>query len=148
VVDYYDAERTLLKREEPVISGRHHGTVTWWYRNGKKQFEAEYVSGEPEGRTVWYRETQKGAPDSTEYEGFWTNGELTQATTWDANNVQTGQVVDGNGTLTFHHPNGQKRMEEVYTSGKLTGNKFWDEEGKPVESVDPSFIPARPRPIN
>ena len=148
VVEYYDAERTLLKREEPVVFGRHHGTVTWWYRNGKKQFEAEYVSGEPEGRTVWYRETQKGAPDSTEYEGFWTNGELTRATTWDAKNVQTGQVDDGDGTLTFHHPNGQKRMEEVYTNGKLTGNKFWDDEGNPVESVDPEYIPPRPRPIN
>ena len=143
LVEYHDAERTLLKREEPIKFGKYHGSVTWWYRNGQKQFEAEYVDGEPEGSTKWFREN-----GSVEYEGIWANGQLEQATTWDANNVQTGQVDNGDGTLIFHHPNGQKRMEEVYTSGKLTGNKFWDEEGKPVESVDPSFIPARPRPIN
>jgi len=142
VVEYHDAERSLLKREEPINFGKHHGMVTWWYQNGQKQFEAEYVNGEPEGITKWFREN-----GTVEYEGTWANGQLTRATTWDANNVQTGQVVDGEGTLTFLHPNGQKRMEEVYTNGKLTGNKFWDEQGNPVESVDPIFIPARPRPF-
>jgi antitoxin component YwqK of YwqJK toxin-antitoxin module len=150
VVEYHDAERSLLKREEPINFGKHHGTVMWWYRNGKKRFEAEYVNGEPEGRSAWYRETKTDEADSLEYEGFWADGKLTRATTWDAKDVQTGQVLNGNGTLIFHHPNGQKRMEETYKDGKLDGNKkpkFWDDKGNLLESVEPKYIPARPQII-
>lgn len=148
VVEFFDRERFLKKREEPVKTGKHNGTVRWWYRhkgaNGLQQlrFEAEYVNGDPEGSTVWYR-----ADGSTEYEGFWTGGLLERATSWDATGAQSGQVVDSSGTLTFFHPNGQKRLEETFTDGKLSGSKFWDEEGNEIEAVDPQYIPARPRII-
>jgi len=140
VVEFWDEERTLKKREEPVQVGKHNGTVTWWYAEGKKQFEAEYLNGVPQGRTAWFRED-----GSQEYEGFWENDKLLRATTWDANNQKTGEVTAGNGTLIYFHPNGQKRLEETFTNGDLSATKWWDKEGNEVESAPPSFIPPPPK---
>jgi antitoxin component YwqK of YwqJK toxin-antitoxin module len=144
VLEFWDKDRTKKKREEPVVIGKHEGTVIWWYENGQKEFEAEYLKGIPQGRTAWYRED-----GSLEYEGFWQddNGtpKLQRASTWDATDAQSGQVIDGNGTLVYFHSNGQKRMEETFTNGLLTASSFWDEMGEPVESVDPSFIPPPPK---
>ena len=140
VVEFWDEERTLKKREEPVQVGKHNGTVTWWYADGKKQFEAEYLNGVPQGRTAWSRED-----GSLEYEGFWENDKLLRATTWDATNQKTGEVTAGNGTLIYFHPNGQKRLEETFTNGDLSATKWWDEEGNEVESAPPSFIPPPPK---
>jgi len=118
--------------------------VIWWYENGQKEFEAEYLNGIPQGRTAWYRED-----GSLEYEGFWQddNGtpKLERATTWDATDAQSVQVTAGNGTLVYFHPNGQKRLEETFTNGLLSASLFWDDMGEPVESVDPSFIPPPPK---
>ena len=66
VLEFWDKDRTKKKREEPVVIGKHEGTVIWWYENGQKEFEAEYLKGIPQGRTAWYRED-----GSLEYEGFW-----------------------------------------------------------------------------
>ena len=144
VLEFWDKDRTKKKREEPVVIGKHEGTVIWWYENGQKEFEAEYLKGIPQGRTAWYRED-----GSLEYEGFWQddNGtpKLQRASTWDATDAQSGQVIDGNGTLVYFHSNGQKRMEETFTNGLLTASSFWDDMGEPVESVDPSFIPPPPK---
>ena len=144
VLEFWDKDRTMKKREEPVVIGKHEGTVIWWYENGQKEFEAEYLKGIPQGRTAWYRED-----GSLEYEGFWQddNGtpKLQRASTWDATDAQSGQVIDGNGTLVYFHSNGQKRMEETFTNGLLTASSFWDDMGEPVESVDPSFIPPPPK---
>lgn len=144
VLEFWDKDRTMKKREEPVVIGKHEGTVIWWYENGQKEFEAEYLKGIPQGRTAWYRED-----GSLEYEGFWQddNGtpKLQRASTWDAADAQSGQVIDGNGTLVYFHSNGQKRMEETFTNGLLTASSFWDDMGEPVESVDPSFIPPPPK---
>ena len=133
-------KRTQKKREEPVQVGKHNGTVTWWYADGKKQFEAEYLNGVPQGRTAWSRED-----GSLEYEGFWENDKLLRATTWDATNQKTGEVTAGNGTLIYFHPNGQKRLEETFTNGDLSATQWWDEEGNEVESAPPSFIPPPPK---
>jgi antitoxin component YwqK of YwqJK toxin-antitoxin module len=140
VVEFWDEERTQKKREEPVQVGKHNGTAIWWYANGTKQFEAEYLKGVPQGRTAWYRED-----GSLEYEGFWENDKLLRATTWDATNQKTGDVTAGNGTLIYFHPNGQRRLEETFANGDLTATKWWDEEGNEVESASPSFIPAPPK---
>ena len=144
VLEFWDKDRTKKKREEPVVIGKHEGTVIWWYENGQKEFEAEYLKGIPQGRTAWYRED-----GSLEYEGFWQddNGtpKLQRASTWDATDAQSGQVIDGNGTLVYFHTNGQKRMEETFTNGLLSASLFWDDMGEPVESVDPSFIPPPPK---
>ena len=137
VFEFYDGKRTHQKRVESISSGVYHGTSTWWHKNGAKQFEAEFVKGVLQGRTVWYRED-----GSVEYEGFWANGKLDKATTYDINQNPIGEgVISGNGTLTYQHPNGEKRLEETYTDGKLTETKWWDEQGNPVESVEPKFIP-------
>jgi len=140
VVEFWDEKRTQKKREEPVQVGKHNGTVTWWYENGKKQFEAEYLKGVPQGRTAWSRED-----GSLEYEGFWENDKLLRATTWDAADQKTGEVTAGNGTLVYFHSNGQKRLEEAFANGDLDATKWWDEEGKEVESAPPSYIPAPPK---
>ena len=144
VLEFWDKDLTKKKRKEPVVIGKHEGTVIWWYENGQKQFEAEYLKGIPQGRTAWYRED-----GSLEYEGFWQDDKgtpkLERATTWDATDAQSGQVTAGNGTLVYFHPNGQKRLEETFTNGLLSASLFWDDMGEPVESVDPSFIPPPPK---
>ena len=140
VVEFWDEKRTQKKREEPVQVGKHNGTVTWWYANGQKQFEAEYLKGVPQGRTAWSRED-----GSLEYEGFWENDKLLRATTWNANTQKTGEVTAGNGTLIYFHSNGQKRLEETFVNGDLSAVKWWDAEGNEVESAPPSFIPAPPK---
>jgi len=135
VVEFFDKERKIKKREVPVNLGKHHGTVTWWHKKGTKQFEAEYVKGEPHGIMRWYREN-----GSVEYEGVWQDNKLVRATTWTANDQQNGQVLDGTGTLIYLHANGQKRLEETFTDGKNTKKLFWDENGNPVEPVEPKYI--------
>ena len=140
VVEFYDDAFTKKKREEPVNFGRHTGTVKWWYENGNPWFEAEYAKGEPQGRTVWYRED-----GTVEYEGHWQDNKLDRATTWDPDDNQTGQVLDGNGSLVYLHPNGMKRLEETWANGEITDTKWWDEEGNTVESVNPAYIPPIPR---
>jgi len=104
-------------------------------KKGTKQFEAEYVKGEPHGIMRWYREN-----GSVEYEGVWQDNKLVRATTWTANDQQNGQVLDGTGTLIYLHANGQKRLEETFTDGKNTKKLFWDENGNPVEPVEPKYI--------
>ena len=89
---------------------------------------------------MWYREN-----GSVEYEGEWQDNKLVRATTWDTNDQQTGQGLNGNGILIYLHPNGQTRLEEIYTDGKLYETKWGDEEGNTVESVDPKkYVPNIP----
>ena len=144
VLEFYDEERKIKKRQEEIKEGLYDGISIWWHKNGTKQFEAEFVKGVLQGSTAWYRKD-----GSVEYEGEWKDSKLASASTWNINGQQivgddgqTSLVIDGEGKLIYLHPNGQKRLEETYADGKLTENKFWDEEGNPVESVDPSFIPA------
>ena len=87
-----------------------------------------------------------------EYEGEWKDNKLASASTWNINGEQivgddgqTSLVIDGQGKLIYLHPNGQKRLEETYTDGKLFETKWWDEEGNTVESVDPKkYVPNIP----
>jgi antitoxin component YwqK of YwqJK toxin-antitoxin module len=144
VLEFYDEERKIKKRQEEIKEGLYDGISIWWHKNGTKQFEAEFVKGVLQGSTAWYRKD-----GSVEYEGEWKDSKLVSASTWNINGQQivgddgqTSLVIDGEGKLIYQHPNGQKRLEETYADGKLTENKFWDEAGNPVESVDPSFIPA------
>ena len=84
----------------------------------------------------------KGRASDVNYASF------SSASTWTASGQQVasddGQaslVIDGEGTLIYLHPNGEKRLVETCVEGKLTDAKWWDVEGNPVESVDPSFLP-------
>ncbi|MDP7010204.1 MAG: hypothetical protein QF685_02395, partial [Verrucomicrobiota bacterium] len=52
VLEFYDAEYKIKKRQEEIKNGVHDGKSIWWHSNGKKRFEAEYVKGVPQGRTA------------------------------------------------------------------------------------------------
>ena len=163
VLGFYDKEYKIKWRQEEIKNGMHDGKSIWWYKNGTKQFEAEYVKGEPQGITKWYRED-----GYVEYEGDWQDNKLMRATTWDTSGQsihrqpvdKEGKLIvgvngkpkiiksivsDGNGTLFYLHPNGKKRLQETYEDSKITDTKWWDDQGNAVESVDPSFIPPIPR---
>jgi antitoxin component YwqK of YwqJK toxin-antitoxin module len=142
VVEFYDNEYKIKKRQEEIKDGLYDGTSIWWYSNGKKQFEAEFVGGVPQGTTKWYHMN-----GSVEYEGEWQDNKLVRATTWTDSDQQNGQVLDGNGELIYLHPNGEKRLWEKYEMGKLTVTKWWDENGNPVESAETKFIPYYRRRI-
>ena len=142
VVEFYDNEYKIKKRQEEIKDGLYDGTSIWWYSNGKKQFEAEFLGGVPQGITKWYHMN-----GSVEYEGEWQDNKLVRATTWTDSDQQNGQVLDGNGELIYLHPNGEKRLWEKYEMGKLTVTKWWDENGNPVESAETKFIPYYRRRI-
>lgn len=139
IVAFWDEKYTQKKREENFQAGRHNGTVTWWHPNGQKQFEGEYLKGNPQGATKTYNEA--GVQLS---EKIWEDDKLLRATTWDANNQKTGDVTNGSGTLVYFHPNEQKQREETWENGTLKELKFWDEMGNELESADSNFFPAVP----
>ena len=140
IVAFWDEKYTQKKREENFQAGRHNGTVTWWHPNGQKQFEGEYLKGNPQGATKTYNKA--GVQLS---EKIWEEDKLLRATTWDANNQKTGDVTDGSGTLVYFHPNKQKQREETWEDGTLKELKFWDEMGNELESADSNFFPAVPK---
>ena len=140
IVEFWDKKGFQKKREETFRAGKHNGPVTWWYPNGQKHFEGEYLNGRPEGRTATYNES-----GSLIAEKFWETNKLLRATTWNANNQKTGDVTAGNGTLVYLHPNGEKQREETWENGTLKDVKFWDEKGKELESAGMDYFLTSPK---
>ena len=147
VVEFYDQKYLIKKRQEEIKEGFYDGTSNWWYKNGGKQFEATFKKGVPQGKVSWWRED-----GSLEYEGEWEEDKLILAKTFDTAGDPIGVgVIGGNGTLTYFHSNGNKRMEETYIDGKLDPNnipKFFDVNGRPMSSVEARFIPNYRRRID
>lgn len=147
VVEFYDAEFKKPKRREEISGGLYDGKSIWWHENGKKQFEATFAKGVPQGKISWSRK------DGTrEYEGEWEEDQLVRANTFDTNDNPIGEgVTGGNGTLIYFYSNGKKRLEETYIDGKLDPTnkpKFFDKNGRPKSSVEARFIPYYRRRIN
>ena len=121
VVEFYDAEFKKPKRREEISGGLYDGKSIWWHENGKKQFEATFAKGVPQGKISWSRK------DGTrEYEGEWEEDQLVRANTFDTNDSPIGEgVIGGNGTLIYFHSNGKKRMEETSSIGTLWADHRW-----------------------
>jgi len=85
------------------------GKWTFWYENGKKEYEGTYKDGKQDGLvTQWYENGQI----------FW-----------------KGTLKDGEqqGLHTYWYENGKKSFEETYKDGELISKKEWNEDGSVIE---------------
>lgn len=95
--------KVVKKAGEKLRNGRW----TYWYANGGRQTEGEYVENRPEGIHRWW----------------YPNGQLKVEGPYSRGQKQ-GQWV-------WYHANGQKMMEGAYFDGKPAGSWVtWDETGK------------------
>ncbi|MDP7009762.1 MAG: hypothetical protein QF685_00135 [Verrucomicrobiota bacterium] len=134
-----------LKKQEAFMGGQHHGSSEWWHENGKQWYSATYENGFPVGKVEAWR------PDGTrEYVYTWTDGLPSSKITYAPDGVtESGRVgEDEKGTLIYYHPNGQKKLEEVYEGNILApAKKIWyDESGLRINP--PSNPPGIPSPSN
>ena len=133
-----------MKRQENFKAGQHHGSVEWWHENGKQWYSATYIDGMPEGRVEAWR------PDGNrEYVYTWDDGFPSSKFTYALDGTKSGTGVENDvGTLIYFHPNGNKKLEEVYEGNILTPSKqiWYDENGKQVDP--PSNPPEVSSPGN
>lgn len=93
------AKGTLLDR-------KRHGRWEFWYENGQKQLEGEYVRGKKEG--VWVKWNDAGGKIN---EGGFSHGKM-------------------NGKWTDWYKNGQKALESFWTLGRRDGTwTYWNTNG-------------------
>ena len=134
----------IVKKREEFKEGQHHGSVKWWFEDGSPWYSAAYNNGLPEGRVEAWR------PDGTrEYVYTWTDGLPSSRITYAPDGVtESGRVgEDGFGTLIYYHPNGKKKLEEVYEGDLSPAKQIWcDENG--LEIDPPSEPPEVLSPSN
>ena len=90
------------------------GKIFNLYKSGKKEMEANYKDGKPDGLlSSWYEDGQK------KLEGNYKDGKI-------------------DGLKVKWHRNGQKHTEANYKDGKLVegSEKFWNSKGEPVDSLE------------
>ena len=132
-----------LKKRETFLDGEHHGWVKWWNKNGKPWYSATYKNGLPEGKVEAWR------PDGTrEYIYTWEDGFPSSKVSYAPDGTESGRVTNDSGTLIYFHPNGKKKLEEVYEGNILTPAKeiWYDENGLQIDP--PSNPPGIPSPSN
>ena len=106
------ASISILSRLYQLKDGKLHGLSTWWYENGKKSGEANYVDGKAHGLETWWYE----------------NGQKSSETNY----------VDGklHGTDTRWFDNGQKGRESNLKDSRRHGLETeWDKEGNVTRQV-------------
>ena len=132
-----------LKKREIFLDGEHHGSVKWWHKNRKPWYSATYKSGLPEGKVEAWR------PDGTrEYIYTWEDGFPSSKVSYAPDDTESGRVMNDSGTLIYFHPNGKKKLEEVYEGNILAPAKqiWYDENGLQIDP--PPNPPGIPSPSN
>ena len=103
------AEGTLTK-------GKKNGEWSFWWDDGKKQSQGSYVNGERNGKWTYWDEKGRRLSE----------GEIRTV----------GNVEKKQGSWVFYHPNGNKKSQGSFESGKKNGAwKQFDERGKQVSLV-------------
>lgn len=110
------------------------GQFTYYYENGEKSSEGEYVDGKKDGKwTYWYKDGQvksEGTFEKDEEEGEWTryhrNGALKYKRVY--------KDGSANGDFTSFYDNGDKEETYNYNKGKLDGEfiEYYDNSGNKV----------------
>ncbi|MDT8067383.1 MAG: SUMF1/EgtB/PvdO family nonheme iron enzyme [Terriglobia bacterium] len=110
-------------------SGRYllHGPETWYYENGKKQYEVNYRNGKkvgdetywaPDGNKVW--EWQRQEDGAAIWRQYWPNGKMKQESHWN------GQQASG--PATAWDPSGRIISQSEFENGQL-------QNASPVEAI-------------
>jgi antitoxin component YwqK of YwqJK toxin-antitoxin module len=115
---YYTYLLGRWKRLVPYKLGVIDGTVTEYYKNGKKKSEGEFKNGDPYGKTIYYYSTgekmEEQYLDNTgtgKYTDYYKNGQI----------GEEGQILNGqkNGTfLTYNEYDGALVYKYSYVNGK------------------------------
>ena len=103
----------FLKNEKEPYTGRSVEN----YDNGKKLF-ATYSKGKWSGPAIEYY------PNGIKsYEDLYENGKMVFAKSWkpDGSICDVTQAIDGNGVVQTYHPNGNTKLEGLYTDNVLQG---------------------------
>jgi len=116
---WYDNGQKFRERE--YLNGKPNRKWTCWYPNGQKSEEKEYLNGKENGKwTQWYDDGQiksKGEYKNGKENGKWTS--------WynDGQQISEREYLNGkqNGKWTEWYINGQKREEEKYVNGVQNG---------------------------
>jgi antitoxin component YwqK of YwqJK toxin-antitoxin module len=110
--DFWNGEvRGLVTGKEG--ENQRRGLWTWYFQDGGKQLEGEFIADEPVGmHTWWYANGQK------QCEGQYEAGK------------EQGKWV-------WWHQNGQKQLEGYFTGGEQTGHWIsWNGDGKVIDVQD------------
>ena len=117
-------EDGTLKKRETFEEGQHHGSVKWWHANGKPWYSATFLTGLPEGRVEAWR-----ADGTREYVYIWQDNFPESKVTYAPDGSESGRVENDAGTLIYYHPNGNKKLEEVYEGNILApASRIWYDE--------------------
>jgi antitoxin component YwqK of YwqJK toxin-antitoxin module len=110
--DFWEGEiRSQITNKEG--ENQRRGLWTWYYNDGGKQLEGEFVADEPVGLHTWWHPNGQKMTEG-EYKGGKEEGK------W-----------------TWWHVNGQKQLEGQFVEGRQMGHWIsWNEEGKVVEVQD------------
>lgn len=138
---YYDREHTRVRREwgiEMLADGttRPHGRDVQNFADGQREFEREFLHGEPAGqwRTWWpdgkrRMEAEHGTREPRPMRWWHENGQL----------ASEGPARNGvkEGDWRHYHPNGTLASAGRYSAGERQGEwSFFDERGALLERVD------------
>lgn len=108
-IEYYEDGKNKGK-EGYYKDGYLYGVWTWYYKDGKKKRESEYLNNKKNGKTTYWFKDGK-----IQSECNYLNDEF-----------------DGNAT--WYHPNGIKKKAAVYKNGTYVGGTVWDETGQMIEN--------------
>jgi antitoxin component YwqK of YwqJK toxin-antitoxin module len=130
----------VVKKRETFWDGEHNGSVKWWHENGKRWYSATYEAGFPVGKVEAWR------PDGTrEYIYTWEDGFPSSKVSYAPDGTESGRITNDTGTLIYFHPNGKKKLEEVYEGNILAPAKqiWYDENGLQIDPTpNPPGIPS------
>lgn len=140
VKDYYAHNDKLQMeghyRSKKCESDSRTGQFTYYFENGEKNSEGEYVDGKRDGKwTFWYKDGQlksEGLYEKDEREGEWIrnhrNGALKYKVTYKGGEI-VGQYID-------YFDNGDKHEVSNHDKGKLNGEfeLYYDGGGQKLKT--------------
>ena len=133
---------------------KRHGHFTFYFENGMKQSERQYIKNKPVGKWVWWYETgnmkrkgefNKKGKKIGYWKGWYENGNLDFEGKYLYNKREN--------EWKWYFDNGQMSAKEIYRRGKQVGAQYWNRNGSKVESnikaeVKPEFIGGPKELIN
>jgi len=120
-----------LRKKASLIDGKFNGNLTWWYENGQKELEGNYVESLRHGvHRAWHDNGQlmsQGESIHGQRQGSWywwhDNGQLAEETVY----IDDEPLKKS----TFWYPSGAKKLTTSYRDGLEHGTQTtWFENGQ------------------
>ena len=126
------------KRAEGAFSGgKQSGPWIEWYASGNIAAQGTYGNGRRDGAWTFYRENgrkaEEGAFRAGEKQGHWIVFDDAGHRSAEGEIRTEGRLSRENGTWTWFWPNGSKKQEGKFHSGRRDGRwTEWDDRGRVV----------------